>query len=51
MEIQASVETTLKVYTHVVAETHRKAIEDLERVLFPSIPKSGREACSGRSVS
>ena len=31
----ATVETTLKVYTHVVVETHRKAIEDLDRVLFP----------------
>jgi integrase-like protein len=35
----ASVHTTLKVYTHVVETTHRKAIEDLERVLFPSVPK------------
>jgi integrase len=35
----ANVETTLNIYTHVVPDTHRKAIEDLERVLFPSVPK------------
>ena len=31
----ASVATTLNIYTHVVADTHRKAIVDLERELFP----------------
>jgi integrase len=36
----ASVQTTLNIYTHVIPETHRSAIEDLERVLFPSVPKS-----------
>lgn len=35
----AAVETTLKVYTHVIPETHRRAVEDLERVLFPNVPK------------
>lgn len=35
----ASVETTLKIYTHAIPETHRRAIEDLERVLFPNVPK------------
>ena len=35
----AAVETTLNIYTHVVGETQRKAIEDLERVLFPNVPK------------
>lgn len=34
----ASVETTLSVYTHVIPETHRRAVEELERVLFPSVP-------------
>jgi len=34
----AAVETTLNIYTHVVGETHRKAIEGLERVLFPNVP-------------
>jgi integrase len=38
----ASVETTMKVYTHVVQKTHRKAIEDLEGVLFPNVPKLAR---------
>ncbi|HXE74706.1 MAG TPA: site-specific integrase [Candidatus Xenobia bacterium] len=35
----ATVETTLKVYTHAIPETHRRAVEDLERVLFPNVPK------------
>jgi len=47
----ATVETTLNIYTHVVPATHRKAIEDLERVLFPIVPKSGNEARSGEFVN
>jgi integrase len=35
----ASIATTLNVYTHVVDASHRKAIEALERELFPSVPK------------
>src|SRR5262249_26467855 len=45
----ATIETTLNVYTHVVQDTHRKAIENLERVLFPNVPKLvGQE--EGREV-
>jgi hypothetical protein len=29
----------LKSYTHVVGDEHRKAIVDLERLLFPNVPK------------
>jgi integrase len=47
----ASVHTTLNVHTHVVETTHRKAIEDLERVLFPSVPKSAPVAESGGFVN
>ena len=36
----ATVETTLNIYTHAIPETHRRAVEDLERVLFPNVPKS-----------
>ena len=36
----ASIATTLNIYTHVVDASHRKAIEALERELFPSVPKS-----------
>jgi integrase len=36
----ASISTTLNIYTHVVEASHRKAIEALERELFPSVPKS-----------
>ena len=36
----AAVETTLKIYTHPIPETHRRAIEQLELELFPNVPKS-----------
>jgi integrase len=35
----SSISTTLNIYTHVVDASHRKAIERLERELFPSVPK------------
>jgi integrase len=35
----ASVQTTLNIYTHVVKASHRRAIEQLEARLFPSVPK------------
>jgi integrase len=35
----ASISTTLNIYTHVVDASHRKAIEAIERELFPSVPK------------
>jgi hypothetical protein len=35
----SSIATTLNIYTHVVDASHRKAIEALERELFPSVPK------------
>jgi integrase len=31
--------TTLQVYTHAVPESQRRAVEKLEGVLFPSVPK------------
>jgi integrase len=34
----SSISTTLNIYTHVVDASHRKAIEALERELFPSVP-------------
>jgi integrase len=37
----ASVDTTLKIYTHPIEKSHRRAIDDLEGVLFPSVPKFG----------
>ena len=39
----ASIQTTLNIYTHVVDGSHRRAIEQLEGQLFPSVPKSGSE--------
>jgi integrase len=36
----SSISTTLNIYTHVVDASHRKAIEAVERELFPSVPKS-----------
>ena len=35
----ASISTTLNIYTHVVDASHRKAIEAVERELFPTVPK------------
>lgn len=34
----ATIETTLNIYTHAIPETHRHAVEHLERVLFPNVP-------------
>ncbi|HUZ45856.1 MAG TPA: tyrosine-type recombinase/integrase [Terriglobia bacterium] len=36
----ATVQTTLNLYTHTIPETHRRAVEALERVLFPNVPNS-----------
>lgn len=35
---ESSSETTLNFYTHVTPATHRRAVDDLERVLFSNIP-------------
>ena len=35
----ASIQTTLNIYTHIVDASHRAAIEQLERQLFPAVPK------------
>jgi hypothetical protein len=32
-------ETTLNIYTHAIAGAHGEAIIDLERLLFPNVPK------------
>ena len=34
----ASISTTLNIYTHVVDASHRRAIEAVERELFPNGP-------------
>ena len=36
----ASIQTTLNIYTHVVDASRRTAIEQVERQLFPTVPKS-----------
>jgi integrase len=46
----ATVETTLNIYTHAIPETHRRAVEDLERVLFPNVPKLGDGAKGAKCV-
>ena len=35
----SSMETTLNIYTHAIAGANREAIVDLERLLFPNVPK------------
>lgn len=47
----ASISTTLNIYTHVVDASHRKAIEDVERELFPSVPKSSDRDDAEKSAS
>jgi integrase len=45
----ANYSTTMNTYTHVVADSRREAVNDLESLLFPSVPKSG-EGQSDREV-
>ena len=47
----ASVATTLNIYTHVVAVTHRQAIVDLERELFPYGSQNGPPSDQDGSVT
>jgi integrase len=47
----SSISTTLNIYTHVVDASHRKAIEALERELFPSVPKLPEGPKPGDSAS
>jgi integrase len=47
----ASIQTTLNIYTHVVDASHRKAIEAVERELFPSVPKSADQLADAVPVS
>jgi len=46
----ATVETTLNIYTHAIPETHRRAVEDLERVLSPNVPKFEEQARRAKCV-
>ena len=48
----SSISTTLNIYTHVVDGSHHKAIEALERELFPTVPKlpDGTKAADSASV-
>ena len=46
----ASVETTLNFYTHVIPDTHRRAIESLEEALFPVVPKCSQIGDSGKET-
>jgi integrase len=47
----ASIQTTLNIYTHVVDASHRAAIEQLEKQLFPTVPKSQKGDSTPESVS
>ena len=47
----ASIQTTLNIYTHVVDASHRAAIEQLEKQLFPTVPKSQKADSGTESVS
>jgi integrase len=45
----ASIETTMKIYTHAIPDTHRRAIESLEEILFPVVPKCSQVAESRKA--
>ena len=47
----ASISTTLNIYTHVVDASHRAAIEQVERQLFPTVPKSQRSDTPSDALS
>ncbi|HEX6465614.1 MAG TPA: tyrosine-type recombinase/integrase [Vicinamibacterales bacterium] len=47
----ASIATTLNIYTHVVDTSHRRAIEALERQLFPTVPKSSSDDSAANAGS
>jgi integrase len=47
----ASISTTLNIYTHVVDASHRAAIEQVERQLFPTVPKSQEADTSPATLS
>jgi integrase len=47
----ASISTTLNIYTHVVDASHRAAIEQLERQLFPTVPKSQKSDTPSDALS
>jgi len=44
----ASIQTTLNIYTNAIPETHRRAIESLEAVLFPVVPKCSQVGENGK---
>jgi integrase len=46
----ASIEATLNIYTHAIPETHRRAIESLEAVLFPVVPKCSQVGDGGKET-
>jgi integrase len=45
----SDLETTLKVYTHVIPESQRRAIECVSGVLFPNVPKSSASTENGKA--
>ena len=47
----ASIQTTLNICTHVVDRSHRAAIEQLERQLFPTVPTSAESTDPRKSES
>jgi integrase len=46
----AIVETTMNFYTHAIPDTHWRAIESLERALFPVVPKCSQLGDSGKET-
>ena len=49
--VRSSAEITFNFYTQVVDDAHRKAIYDLERLLFPNVPRFAEGQNSGGLVN
>ncbi len=46
---QSDMETTLRVYTHSVPDSKRRAVANVAALLFPSVPPQGRPLRGSRS--
>jgi integrase len=45
----SDLETTLNIYTHAIPEAQRRAVEKVEEILFPNVPKSAGASESAKA--
>ena len=48
--MSAGIQTTLNIYSHVVDASHRAAIGQIQRQLFPTVPNSEKADNESASV-